>query len=69
MPTSDRRLKTAIERIGDDPRGFGIYAFRYVWDGPGMRRVGVMADEVVPIVPEAVSTGSDGHLMVDYGML
>jgi hypothetical protein len=66
---SDRRLKTDIEQIGDDPRGFGIYSYRYVWDEPGTRRAGVMADEVAPIVPAAVHTHPSGFLMVDYGAL
>lgn len=68
MP-SDRRLKTDIGRVGDDPRGFGIYNFRYLWDDPGTHRVGVMADEVASIVPEAVSMHPAGFAMVDYGAL
>jgi hypothetical protein len=68
MP-SDRRLKTDVERIGADPRGFGVYAYRYLWDAPGTQRVGVMADEVAPIAPEAVLMHPAGWLMVDYGAL
>lgn len=66
---SDRRLKTDSERIGTHPRGFGVYSFRYLWDTPGVRRVGVMADEVAPVLPEAVSIDATGFAMVDYGML
>jgi hypothetical protein len=66
---SDRRLKTDIEPIGDDPRGWGVYTFRYLWDEPGTRHVGVMADEVAPIMPEAVAVHPSGYLMVDYGAL
>lgn len=65
---SDRRLKTGIGRIGSDPRGFGIYQFRYLWDGPDVQRVGVMADEVAHI-PGAVITHPFGFAMVDYGAL
>jgi hypothetical protein len=48
--------------------GIGLYRFRY----KGSDRtayVGVMAQEVQPIVPEAVSRGSDGYLRVNYERL
>lgn len=66
---SDCRLKTDVERIGADPRGWGVYGFRYLWDAPGVRRVGVMADEVAPILPGAVRIDATGFAMVDYGAL
>jgi hypothetical protein len=66
---SDSRLKTDVEQIGADPRGFGVYSYRYVWDSPATRHVGVMAQEVAPIVPAAVHTHPSGFLMVDYGAL
>jgi hypothetical protein len=66
---SDRRIKTDIEKIGEDPRGFGLYSYRYVWDEPGVRRTGVMAQEVAEIIPEAVHTHELGFLVVDYGAL
>jgi hypothetical protein len=66
---SDERLKTDIERLGDDPRGFGVYSYRYLWDDPGSRRVGFMAQEVARAVPAAVLTHPSGFLMVDYGAL
>jgi len=52
---SDRRLKTDIERWGKTAEGFPRYIFRYLWDMPGVRRLGVMADEV----PK--------HLVIDLG--
>lgn len=64
---SDRRLKTDIERIGDDPRGWGVFSFRYVW-GPE-RFIGYMADEVEPIRPDAVVTGPDGFKAIRYDLL
>lgn len=64
---SDRRLKTDIVRVGRDPRGFGLYRYRYLWSGQAY--VGVMADEVRDVVPEAVEAGADGFLRVDYGRL
>lgn len=66
---SDRRLKTDVEQVDTDPRGFGVYEFRYLWDKPGTRRAGVMADEVAPILPAAVLVHPSGYLMVDYGAL
>jgi hypothetical protein len=62
---SDRRLKSNIERVGTHPLGIGVYEY----DILGERQRGVMADEVLTVKPEAVITGSDGYMMVDYGML
>ncbi|AHB50343.1 hypothetical protein W911_14605 [Hyphomicrobium nitrativorans NL23] len=56
-------------QIATDPRGFGIWLYRYLWDPPTVRRVGVMADEVQQVMPEAVQTGDHGFQMVDYGKL
>lgn len=62
---SDRRLKSNIERIGTHPLGIGLYAY----DIFGARDVGVMADEVLAVKPEAVSRHPSGYLMVNYGRL
>jgi hypothetical protein len=64
---SDIRLKRDIERIGIHPCGFGIYKFRYLDSDD--QHVGVMAQEVEPILPGAVLTNADGFKMVNYGML
>ena len=61
---SDRRLKTNIVRIGTRPDGLGVYEFDYIWGGG--RRVGLMAQEVLEVYPDAVSEMPDGHLAVDY---
>jgi hypothetical protein len=37
--------------------------------GEIISRVGVMAQEVLAVAPEAVSRGRDGYLRVDYGRL
>lgn len=63
---SDRRLKEGIERIGEDPRGWGIYTYRYI--GDGITRTGVMAGEVERVRPEAVLT-INGFKAVNYGLL
>ena len=63
--TSDRRLKSNIERVGTHSLGIGIYEY----DINGERQRGVMADEVETVLPEAVVTRSDGYKMVNYGLL
>ena len=73
MASSDRRVKENIVRVGQHPSGVGLYLFDYKPEyrercGYG-RRLGVMADEVAAILPEAVHVHPDGHLMVDYALL
>ncbi len=66
---SDRRLKTDIEVVGRDvATGLKLYAFRYIAD-PTKRWIGVMADEVRTIRPDAVCRGEDGFDRVNYGLL
>ena len=65
--TSDRRLKQDVKRVGALPNGLPIYSFRYNWGGPTF--VGVMAQDVLRVMPDAVVTGSDGFYRVDYEML
>lgn len=62
---SDRRLKRDIRRVGTLDNGLPVYAYRYVTGGPIM--LGLMADEVADIIPEAVSLHESGYAMVDYG--
>lgn len=61
---SDRRLKTNIIKLGK-AKGYNVYSFDYIWGEPS---VGVMADEVEKIRPEAVSE-YNGYKMVNYSML
>ena len=61
---SDRRLKADIERVGQTSAGIPTYTFRYIWDN--IKRFGVMADEVLKAIPEAVGVDR-GYLTVDYG--
>lgn len=63
---SDRRLKRNILRIGTHVLGIGIYIWEYLW---GEKSIGVMADEVEKVMPDAVITHSSGYKMVNYGML
>jgi outer membrane protein OmpA-like peptidoglycan-associated protein len=62
--SSDRRLKRHIAKLGRSPDGHTIYSFQYVWGGPFY--VGVMAQEIAPVVPEAILYDAEGFLMVDY---
>jgi len=64
---SDLRLKQDVKRVGALPNGLPLYSFRYNWGGPTF--VGVMAQDVLRVMPDAVVTGSDGFYRVDYEML
>lgn len=63
---SSRRLKKNIELVFMDKRGFGWYAYDYIWGGP--RQFGVIAEEVSSIVPGSTRS-IDGFLAVDYGVI
>jgi len=65
---SDRRLKTNIERIGTtDGLGLPLYVFSYI--GSTFRNVGVMAQDVLKVLPSAVFVRPDGYMVVDYAAL
>lgn len=71
--SSDRRLKQDVVRLGNHPAGFGLYLFSYKPEhrqthGHG-RFLGVMADEVASLFPEAVFIAADGFARVDYKRL
>ena len=62
---SDRRLKSNVVKLADHPKGFGVYAY----DIDGKREIGVMAQEVERIIPQAVHEHPDGYKMVNYGLV
>ena len=62
---SDRRLKENINPVGQE-NGHNVYEFNYT--GHGQKFVGVMADEVEKLVPDAV-VEIGGYKHVDYGMI
>jgi opacity protein-like surface antigen len=64
---SDRRLKRDISLLARLDNGLGLYRYRYVWSDEVY--VGVMAQEVARIVPDAVACGPDGYLRVNYRRL
>jgi hypothetical protein len=61
---SDIRLKENIKRIGTLANGLATYAFNYI--GNASQQFGVMAQEALNVVPDAVSVADNGYLMVDY---
>jgi hypothetical protein len=64
---SDIRLKTDVVRVGQLDNGVPLYRFRYLWSSDIY--VGVLAHEVLPVVPYAVIVGEDGYMRVNYDML
>ena len=66
-PPSDLRLKTDITRIGTAAHGLPLYTFRYV--GETDLYEGVMAQDVLQVMPSAVSVAEDGYYRVDYEQL
>lgn len=64
---SDRRLKTDIEKVGEEEDGLGVYEYRY--KGDKMPQVGVMAQEVAKKRPWALGPKVGGYRTVNYGRL
>ena len=64
---SDIRLKHDIVLLGRLDDGLGYY--RFVYNGGHTAYVGVMAQEVQTVMPEAVMRGADGYLRVSYDRL
>ena len=64
---SDIMLKHDIALLGHLDNGLGFYRFSY--NGSDKAYVGVIAQEVQQVVPEAVVHGRDGYLRVDYDKL
>lgn len=64
---SDRRLKKNIQLLGIRQDGLGVYSYEYLWaDKPS---IGVMADEVALMRPEALGPSIAGYATVNYGAL
>jgi hypothetical protein len=68
---SDIAIKQDIQRVGRLNNGLSLFKYQYkpeyrdTW-GHGFH-VGVMAQEVEQVIPDAVSVHTDGYKMVDYG--
>jgi Protein of unknown function (DUF3300) len=64
---SDIALKHDVVLLGHLANGLGYYRFSYL--GSSRPYVGVIAQEVQSLVPEAVTRGRDGYLRVYYEQL
>jgi hypothetical protein len=64
---SDIALKHDIVQLGYLANGLGYYRFSYL--GSSKPYVGVLAQEVQRVMPQAVTRGSDGYLRVYYDKL
>ncbi len=61
---SDRRFKENIRRVGTLANGLATYVYNYI--GSKAVQFGVMAQEALTVVPEAVGELPGGVLYVDY---
>jgi hypothetical protein len=73
MKYSDIRMKENIKQIHWLPNGLPVYEYEYKPEfkdiaGHGVH-IGVMAQEVEIVKPEAVITNANGYKMVNYGLL
>lgn len=67
---SDPRAKTKVKKIGERADGLGVYEYEYRKDIlPEGKQVGVMADEVAALRPDALGPMVGGLLTVNYGNL
>jgi hypothetical protein len=68
--SSDKRLKTNIKQVGKLDNGIKLYTWKWTAEAKkivnNQPEYGVIADEVLEIMPEAVQRGTDGYLRVDY---
>jgi hypothetical protein len=65
--SSDRRLKRDVVLLTRRRDGIGIYRYRYLWSDTVY--VGVMAQEVAAVRPDAVMRHADGFMRVNYARL
>ncbi|HEX9328536.1 MAG TPA: tail fiber domain-containing protein, partial [Reyranella sp.] len=61
---SDRRLKEDITPVGALNDGQTVYSYRY--KGDPRTQIGLLAQEVERVHPEAVARHPSGYRMVDY---
>jgi hypothetical protein len=63
---SDERAKEDISKIGKLDNGLNVYSYRY--KGDDRPQIGMMAQEVEKVIPEAVAEHPSGFKMVNYGL-
>ncbi len=66
LMASDRRLKKNIRRLFTRLDGLGVYLYQYLW---GKWHVGVIAQEVAVLRPDALGPSMGGFMTVNYGVL
>jgi hypothetical protein len=64
---SDRRLKRNITKVGVLDGDIDLYRYQYLWSDEVF--VGVMAQDLLDIRPDAVVLRPDNHFAVDYAKL
>lgn len=70
MFASDRKLKNDKGVVGIDPNtGLPLHSYTYKSDPAKTPQVGVMAQDVQKVAPEAVGISPNGFMNVDYGKL
>ena len=67
IAASDRRLKKNVVEVGKLDNGLNLYVYNYI-DGRGPF-IGVMADEVEKIHPDALGPVIDGYATVEYNKI
>ena len=69
--TSDIRLKQDIEPLAATDKLMAMKPVSFAWkaDPDGPRSMGFIAQEMEEIMPEAVSTGEDDMMSMDYGRI
>ena len=61
---SDKRLKENIKAVGKLNNGLTVYCFNF--NGSKVPQIGLLAQEVKEVRPQAVIEGDDGYLRVRY---
>lgn len=61
---SDIRLKENVKRVGTADNGLPLYLFNF--KGDNRPQMGLMAQDVIKVRPEAVNTQPDGYMAVHY---
>lgn len=64
--TSDRRLKSDIEKLGGINKILSLTGYSYRFNDGEERSAGLLAQEVQRVLPEAVSQDERGYLSLDY---
>ena len=64
--SSDARIKENLRPVGQLFNGLTVYAFNF--PGEQTTRIGLVAQEVQQLIPEAVTETDEGLLAVDYDL-